>query len=178
MKKFSPDWTKLFLLCLGLFIGGLYGMMRIEGDLIYKGEKFSVIGLELYYPKEKIVEIFSGLNDKVSTLLGYHLSYDFVFMAGCYPGIVCLCMMAAKRATSKTQIKALFILGFIQLIPWSFDIIENYLLLKWLKMPVIGDEFTFYRVIVYSKWVIAVSTALFAVSLLIGLLLKRKFRNP
>lgn len=174
MRKFKPDWNKLFMLCLGLFIGGFFGMRLLEDDLIYNDAKFSVIGLEIFYSREKIIEIFTGISDKVKTILSYHLSYDFVFMAGCYPGIVCLCMMAAKRINSKTLRKVLLILSFVQLIPWLFDIIENYFLLKWLKSPSIGDEFRLYHLVVYCKWIIAVSTALLAISILVSSMFKRK----
>lgn len=174
MGKFKPDWNKLFMLCLGLFIGGFFGMRLLEDDLIFNEAKFSVIGLELFYSKERIIEIFTSIGDQVRTILGYHLTYDFVFMAGCYPGIVCLCMIAAKRIDSKTLRRILLILAFLQLIPWLFDVIENYLLLKWLYHPVIGDEFGFYHLVVYSKWIIAVSTALFAITILVSSMFKRK----
>jgi hypothetical protein len=149
-------------------------MKWMESDLIYKGENISIFGLELFYPKEKIIEIFTGIDDKVKTILSYHLSFDFIFMAGCFPGIACLCMMAAEKISRKSIKNILFILAFLQLIAWLFDIIENYHLLKWLKNPVIGDEFGFYHVVVYSKWIIAVTSALFAISILVGSMFKKK----
>jgi len=149
-------------------------MKWMENDLIYNDGKISIFGLELFYPKEKIVDIFSGINDKVRTILNYHLSFDFIFMAGCYPGIACLCMLAAEKMRSINIKRILFILAFIQLFAWVFDIVENYYLLKWLKRPNIGNEFTFYHVVVYSKWIIALTGALFAISLHVGLLFKKK----
>jgi hypothetical protein len=167
-------WNKLFLFCLGLFIAGAFAMKWMENDLIYDGGKISIFGLELFYPKEKIIEIFSGINDKVRTILNYHLSFDFIFMAGCYPGIASLCMMAAEKVSSVNIRRILFILAFIQLFAWAFDIAENCYLLKWLKRPNIGNEFTFYHVVVYSKWIIALTGALFPISLHVGLLFKKK----
>ena len=119
MKNDFFRWQRLFLFCLGLFIA-----------------------------KEKIVEIFSGIDDKVKTILGYHLSFDFIFMAGCYPGIVCLCMLASKKTSRKSIKSILFTLAFLQIFGWTFDVVENYYLLKWLKDPVIGDEFGFYHLVV------------------------------
>ena len=104
MKNDPVKWNKLFLFCLGLFIAGAFSMKWIESDLIYKGETISIFGLELFYPKEKIIEIFSGIDDKVRTILSYHLSFDFIFMAGAYPGIACLCMMAVQKVKSKNPI--------------------------------------------------------------------------
>ena len=88
MKNDFSRWQRLFLFCLGLLIAGAFAMKWMESDLLYNNEKISIFGLELFYPKEKIIEIFTGINDKVRTILGYHLSFDFIFMAGVYPGIL------------------------------------------------------------------------------------------
>lgn len=174
MKKDPARWNRLFLFCFGLFIAGAFAMKWMESDLIYNGGKISIFGLELFYPKDKIIHIFSGIDDKVRTILNYHLSFDFIFMAGVYPGIACLCMMAAQKVKSKNSKKILFFLGAIQLLAWAFDIIENYYLLKWLKQPMIGSEFGFYHVIVYSKWIIALAGALIAIGFLVGSMFKKK----
>lgn len=174
MKNDFFRWQKLFLFCLGLFIAGAFAMKWMESDLLYNNENISIFALELFYPKEKIVEIFFGISDKVKTILGYHLSFDFIFMAGCYPGIACLCMMAAKKASRKSIKSILFMLAFLQIIGWTFDVVENYYLLKWLKTPLIGDEFDFYHVVVYSKWIIALTGALLAIVILVGSMFKRK----
>ena len=176
MRNNFNHWNRLFLFSLGLFIAGAFAMKWIESDLIYNNEKISIFGLELFYPKEKIIEILSRTSDKVKTILSYHLSFDFIFMAGCYPGIACLCMMAAEKIRWKNIKRVLFIFAFLQVFAWAFDIIENYYLLKWLKDPIIGDEFGFYHVIVYSKWAIALSGALIALLTLVATLFKRK--NP
>lgn len=168
------NWNRLFLFCLGLFIAASFAMKWMESDLIYNGEKISIFGLELFYSKERIREIFLGIDDKVRTILSYHLSFDFIFMVGCFPGIACMCMMASRKVSSNRLKRILFILAFLQLVAWAFDITENYYLLKWLKNPVIGDEFGFYHVVVYSKWVIALTAALFAICILGVSLFKRK----
>jgi hypothetical protein len=174
MKNDLLRWQKLFLFCLGLFIAGAFAMKWMENDLLFNNEKISIFGLELFYPKEKIVEIFSGISDKVKTILSYHLSFDFIFMAGCYPGIACLCMMASAKVNSKNLKRILFILAFLQIFGWTFDVIENYYLLKWLKTPVIGDEFGFYHVVVYSKWAIALTAVLIALFVYVSSLFRKK----
>jgi len=174
MKNNLHRWQRLFLFCLGLFIAGAFAMKWMENDLLFNNEKISIFGLELFYPKEKIVEIFSGISDKVKTILSYHLSFDFIFMAGCYPGIACLCMIASAKVAGKNLKRILFILTFMQIFGWTFDVVENYYLLKWLKSPVIGDEFSFYHVVVYSKWIVALTGALFAIFILVSSMFKRK----
>jgi len=174
MKNDLYRWQRLFLFCLGLFIAGAFAMKWMENDLLFNNEKISIFGLELFYPKEKIVGIFSGINDKVKTILSYHLSFDFIFMAGCYPGIASLCMIASVKAAGKNLKRILFIFAFMQIFGWTFDVVENYYLLKWLKNPVIGDEFGFYHVVVYSKWIIALTGALLAIVILVSSVFKRK----
>jgi hypothetical protein len=142
-------------------------MKWIESDLLYKNEVISIFGLELFYPAAKIEEIFSGVTPQVKTALSYHLSFDFIFMAGCFPGIACLCMIAAEKVNSRFMKRILFAFAFQQLIAWSFDIIENYYLLKWLANPVIGKEFVFYHVVVYSKWAIALTGSFLALSVIL-----------
>jgi hypothetical protein len=97
-----------------------------------------------------------------------------VFMAGVYPGIACLCMMAAQKLKSRAFKRILFAFAFLQLFAWAFDIIENYYLLKWLHNPVIGTEFGFYHFVVYSKWIIALAGALIGLSTLFINLLRKK----
>ena len=177
MTNNFSGWKKLFLFCLGLFIASGLAMKWIERELIYHGEPISIIRLEIYDSKERIISIFSGIDDKVKTLLKYHLSFDFIFMAGCFPGIASLCMMAAEKTIGKWLRKFLLVTAFLQLFAWAFDITENYYLLIWLKDPVIGDEFGFFHFVVYCKWSIALLGFLFPLIIFVGLLFKRKIRN-
>jgi hypothetical protein len=157
-------WRSLILFCGGLFLASTIAMKWIERDMIFNGEKISILGLEMFYPREKIIEIFRGVDTRVKTILQYHLSFDFVFMAGCFPGIASLCILAAV-ILKKTVLRNTFILlALFQFVAWGFDIIENYYLLKWLNKPEIGNEFGFFHFVVYSKWIIALSGALFAIS--------------
>lgn len=167
-------WNRLFLFCLGLFTASAFAMKWMETDLVYNYEPISIFGLELFYPAAKIENIFSGIDERVKTILGYHLSFDFIFMAGCFPGIACLCMMAAEKVGNRNIKRLLFCLAFLQLVAWVFDIIENYYLLKWLNHPVIGDEFVFYHSVVYTKWSIALVAALISCGILIFSVFNKK----
>lgn len=156
----SIIWIKLFLFCLGLFFASGFAMKWLEPNLIYNQEPVSILGLELSYSSEKIEEIFSGISTEVATILKYHLRFDFIFMAGCFPGIACLCMLTAKKMISHRLKIILYSLAFLQIFAWSFDIIENYFLLKWLSNPAIGQEFSLFRIVVFLKWIIALTGAL------------------
>ncbi len=160
-------WKTLFLICLGIFIGSAFCMKWIEPDFLYHGKLFTIIGLEITYPKEKIIEIFSGITPAVQSVVGYHLAFDFVFMAGVYPGIAALCMMAREKRRNKFLQRLLLSAALLQVIAFGCDITENIYLLNWLNTPVIGNEFTFFHWVVAIKWLLAISAALIAIPLAI-----------
>ncbi|MBC7872774.1 MAG: hypothetical protein H7Y01_02195 [Ferruginibacter sp.] len=160
-------WQPLFLFSLGLFAGTAFCMKWMEGDLWQNGQKFTIIGLEVSYSKERVAAILSGLDGHVKTILRYHLSFDFAFMAGVYPGIAALCMIARDKLQRRSIKKILFALAALQTVAWGCDIAENCYLLKWIKHPVIGDEFNTYHLVVAVKWIIAVAGALLAIPLAI-----------
>lgn len=156
-------WQKIFMYCLGLFAGTAFCMKWMEGDFWQNGQKFTIIGLEITNTKEEVMAILSGLDGHVRTILRYHLSFDFAFMAGVYPGIAALCMMAREKSVNKLVRKILLIAAALQIIAGGCDIAENYFLFKWVKNPAIGGEFGGYHFIVALKWIIALSGALLAI---------------
>lgn len=156
-------WKSLFLFGAGLLIGAAFCMKWMEDDLRVNGEKFTILGLELFYSKEKVAGILRNLNDHVQTILRYHLFFDFAFMAGVYPCITSLCMMARKKLASPILKRILFAIAWFQLLAWAFDIIENYYLLSWIQEPRIGNEFVLYHFIVGAKWIIALMGVLLAI---------------
>lgn len=167
MTRKYDSWQRLFLFCLGIFIAAAFCMKWMEGDLIANGKKFTVIGLEISYPKEEIVNIFSIMDAPVKATLRYHLSFDFIFMPGVYLGIIALAMMGRYKTGSAFIKKLLLGLGITQLIAWGCDITENIFLLKWINHPQIGNEFLAYHYIVIAKWIIAVTGIVVSIPLVI-----------
>jgi hypothetical protein len=149
-------WRLLFLFCLGLAMAAAFCMKWMEPDFIVDGEKFGIMGLELFYPLEKVETILKGLDASVSTALYYHLHFDFAFMVGIFPGIAALCMMA-KEMTKKKGLRTLLgVLAIFQLLAWAFDIAENIFLLGWMKNPQINEtDFFVFHLMVSAKWIIA-----------------------
>jgi hypothetical protein len=172
MKNKYKTWNRLFLFCFGLFAGTAFCMKWMEGDFRQGGSVFTIIGLEATYSKEKVAALLSGLDETVSTILRYHLYFDFAFMAGVYPGIACLCMMARGRKVGKWMRAILSALALLQLVAWGCDIAENLFLLKWIADPETISSFELYHAVVYAKWVIVLPGALVA----IGVLLVRRKR--
>jgi hypothetical protein len=167
MNLVYKNWQKLFLVCLGLFAGTAFCMKWMETGLTHNGSLFTIIGLEISYSREKVIDILSGLDVPIKTILRYHLVFDFVFMAGVYPGIAALCMMAREKSVSTTLKRILLFLALLQLVAWGCDIYENICLLKWMNNTYIGNEFGRYHIAVAAKWIIAVSAALIAIPLAI-----------
>ena len=170
MNLSYKQWKGLFFFGLGLFLGTAFCMKWMEDDLWVDGGKFTITGLELFYPKEKVISVLSNLDTRVRTILQYHLWFDFAFMAGVYPGITSLCMMAREKVMSSLLKGILYVVAWLQLLAWAGDIIENYYLLSWIQKPEIGNEFIFYHFVVGAKWVIALAGVL----LPIPFLLRRK----
>ena len=160
-------WQKLFLFGLGLFAGTAFCMKWMEDDLWHNGQKFTIIGLEISYSKEKVAFILSGLDEHIKTIMRYHLSFDFALMAGVYPGIAALCMMAREKSPSLALKRMLFVLAALQTIAWGCDIAENCYLLTWMKDPVRKNDFEVYHFIVAAKWLIAITAALVAIPLVL-----------
>ncbi|MBI1342772.1 MAG: hypothetical protein GC171_07560 [Terrimonas sp.] len=160
-------WKKLFFFCFGLFIASSFAMKWMEPDLVYAGNPISIFGLELFYPSEKIEQIFRGMDEKVAVILSYHLHFDYIFMAGCYPGIASLCMMAREKTARGIFKNILWGAALLQTLAWAFDIAENHYLLKWMDQPQIGDSFTVYHFFVFSKWILALSGVVLAGSILL-----------
>jgi len=157
-------WDRLLLFCSGLSLAAAFIMKWIEPDLLYQNQPVSILDLEIFYPSGQLLSVLTGMDEKVKLILKYHLEFDFVFMAGIFPGIASLCMMAAEKHKAKRVQWLLFVLAALQPAAWLFDITENWFLLHWLWHPVIGREFGIYRMVVYSKWLIALTglfTALF-----------------
>lgn len=163
MSTNYKGWQRLFLFCFGLFAGTAFCMKWMEGDFIQNGQLFTIIGLEISYSKEKVLAILSGLDEPIRVILRYHLYFDFAFMLGVYPGIAALCMMAREKSGSNIARKILLSLALLQVVAFGCDITENSYLLKWIKNPVIGNEFGLYHFIVAAKWMIALLAALIAI---------------
>jgi len=161
------NWQSFFVFCLGLFLGTAFCMKWMEADLRVNGEKFTIIGLELFYSKQKVAHIMASLDYRVQTILKYHLYFDFAFMAGVYPGVASLCMMAGKRVNSSSVKKLLYFLAALQLLAWLADVYENLWLLQWTMQPFIGNEFASYHIAVVVKWIIALAAATVAIYFLI-----------
>jgi hypothetical protein len=160
-------WKRVLLFGLGLSLGTTFCMKWMEGDLWANNEKFTILGLELFYSAKKVETILSSLDSRVQTILRYHLYFDFAFMAGVYPCILALCMMARQKLHATPARRLLFMLAIAQLLAWAADIIENYCLLGWIKQPVITSGFNGYHFIVAVKWVIALAGVLVALPLVL-----------
>ena len=166
MRKASSPWNRLFLFCFGLALGTSFCMKWMESSFYYNNELFTIMGLELFYPKEKVVAVLTGIDAHVKSILRFHLTFDFAFMAGIFPGIAAACMIARERLKKQWGIKLLFFLAALQTIAWVLDIKENWTLLAWVERPVIS-EFEVFHFIVATKWIIALTGALAAILVLL-----------
>ena len=165
------SWKKLFFFCLELALASMFCMKWIESDFISNGKLFTIIDLELKLGKLELISLLSGLDDKTRTVVGYHLHFDFLFMAGVFPGLASLCMMARERTGNKLIQSLLLLFAFLQFFAWGFDIYENIHLIKWLNNPATVDGIDFYHLLVRLKFIFAFGALLV---LLVAFLFFRK----
>jgi hypothetical protein len=168
MKSNRNVWNRLFLFCAGLFIGTTFCMKWMEVDFRQDGALFTIIGIEATYTKEKLTTLFSGLDERVRTILQYHLYFDFAFMAGVYPGILCLCMMARKRRVTQWVQRLLLVVGLLQFVAWGCDVVENLFLLQWIAKPGKVSSFGLYHTVVFAKWILVLLGVFASLAVLIA----------
>ena len=162
-------WRNLLLFCLGLTIGTAFIMGWLEGDFWVNDERFSILGLELFYSKREVLTVLNQIKQPARIALTYHLTFDYILMAGFYPGIASFCMLVREKVSRKPYQTTLFALAILQPVACIFDIVVNSYLLKWVEQPAIGDEFSVYHNMVFIKWLIALAGILIAsAALLIG----------
>jgi hypothetical protein len=168
-------WKKLFLFCLGLTLGTAFCMKWMEGDMYVNGKLFTIMGLELFYPRQQVVDVLSALQPREATILNYHLNFDFAFMAGVFPGITALCMMARQKLASRLWQRIFFFLAVMQMLAWGCDIAENSYLLKWVEDPAsIPASLDFFHALVSVKWIIALVAAVPAIPVVVWLSFSRR----
>ena len=175
MSHTASLWKNLFLFCLGLALGTSFCMKWLESSFYSNNELFTIMGLELFYPREKVIAILNGLDAQVKAVLRFHLSFDFAFMAGVFPGIAAACMMAREKLQLRLGRAILFLLAALQTVAWGLDIMENCQLLNWIDKPVIDESFGTFHFIVATKWIIALSGVLAAI---VTLLRYRRLKRP
>ena len=171
MRSAYDRWHKLFLFCFGVFVATTFIMEWLAGDFWLNDEKFSMLGLELFYSKREIISILSQIKEPAKIALNYQLIVDFAFMAGVYPGVASICMMVREKISKNSLRNILFALAILQPVAWAFDITENIYLLNWVDKPEIGDEFGLYHNMVIAKWLIGLIGFFTAI---IFLLLKKR----
>jgi len=171
MKMNEKRLFLAFLFFLGIALGSAICMKWMEGQFLFEGKIFSILGLELQYPPEKISTLLSGIEEPVKNLLRFHLRFDFVFMAGVYPSISILCLWASARTPNPHYRKILRAFAMLQAMAWFCDIRENLFLFQWIKDPGRITDFSGYHRVVWIKWLLALSGLFVAVP---GMFLARK----
>ena len=158
--------VRLFTVCLGVFAGTAFCMKWMESDLVSGGRTFSIIGVELTYGATELRQIFTALTEPARTALGYHLVFDYLFMAAVYPGIAILCLWARDRYRNPGLRIFLTCCAIFQAFAWAIDVYENRCISRWMAAPDSIGHLRMYHALVTLKWVIAVFAFLTSLLLL------------
>jgi hypothetical protein len=152
--------VKLLLFCLGLFVASTFCMKWIEKDMARDAPALNVMKLELTYSQPELAAVLATADPVQKDKLHAVLCFDFMFMAGCFPGIALLCLLARRHVKAKF-LKGMLVAGALaQAFAWGFDIYENTSLLSWLQDPVNSERFRIYRLLVQLKWILALAGVL------------------
>lgn len=160
MQSLNIRWRGLFFFSLGIAACTTFIMQWLASDFWLNDQRFSILGLELFYSKKEVIDVLTQIKQPARIALNYQLVFDFAFMTGVYPGIASLCMLTREKIKKTGYRNLLFALAMLQPVAWAFDITENIFLLGWMAKPQIGDEFGTYHNIVAAKWLIALAGAL------------------
>jgi hypothetical protein len=167
MQSPYQRWFKLFLFCAGTAIASSFILQWLANDFTMDGKRFSILDLELFYPKFQLTTVLKKMDDTARIALNYHSIFDFVFMTGIYPGIAAFCMMTRERLGKKILREILFALAMLQPVAWAFDVTENVYLMNWVAAREPGDDLGVFHNIVAAKWLIGILGFLVALVLFV-----------
>jgi len=126
--------------------------------------EFSIMRLECPASEEALTASITQLHaNKAIKEIKLNLIVDYVFMPAIYLSIAAWLLMIRTGAVQWLRWSLLFA-AVLQLLPWLFDIIENNNLLYALQSPgyKIKMPLQTFKYMVFAKFLIAVSGALFA----------------
>jgi hypothetical protein len=119
--------------------------------------RFTITDLELSKNKIVLQQKIGKMDAFVKQKVALHLKIDYVFMISCYIGVALICFIASSKTDNVTLKSVLMILGYLQIIAWAFDIIENLLLTKWLDNQDFSVNFGLFKTMVRAKFLLAVT---------------------
>ena len=170
-------YPQLFCIAFGLvlffsFIMSMQALQFYTKDVVIK--KFSIMDLEIPGTPEELVNLIKGLyllpdpqSKKTIRNLKGQLYIDFLFMPSAYGAIFLLCMLVSGKMLFPFGIKLFIVFGWLQLVPWICDIIENIYLLRKIKPePVLSTPKVHkaYLIMEIVKWGISLAGCICAMA--------------
>ncbi len=119
--------------------------------------RFTITDLELSENKAVLQQKISKMDTFVKQKVALHLKVDYVFMISCYLGVALICLIASSKTDNATLKSVLMVLGYLQIVAWAFDIIENIFLSKWLYDQDFSINFGLFKTMVRAKFLLAVT---------------------
>jgi hypothetical protein len=140
-------------------------------------KKFSMLELQFPSSPAELSSVLSGIDDvpqlpppgpvEIKGALRGQLFVDFLFMPAAYCGIFLLCIISAHRIDGWIGYFFIFA-GWLQLVAWILDILENIFLLSKLRKPTPPGDLTFntYQWLEGFKWGISLISLFLALGAL------------
>lgn len=123
------------------------------------GHHFTIMNVEMAESQEDLMQLFSTVDPDVLKSIDNNLKADYFFMFGCYPFVALLCWLVAR--SSGKVLRLLFItLAVLQLVPFIFDMLENYSLQQWMHNEDAPVSFGVFQLLVTTKFILALGAFL------------------
>ncbi len=160
----------LFKLLLAIAIVTTGWMSWLARDFKYPGDNhFSIMALELPADSASLTDMITNISPNTREAILKQLNVDYIFMAGCYLGILVLCLIAIRHITAINSLqkdlqksqsgavwkKLLMALALLQLLAWGLDVWENAQIEQWLQTGTVNNDIDFFKARVYIKFAIA-----------------------
>ncbi len=145
------------------------------------GNKFSIMHLELPQSNERVNQLIASFAPGAHEAVIKQLNTDYIFMPGCYAGLMVLCLLAARRVTRINELQKdlgeqetgkgwktlLLALVALQLLAWGLDVWENAQIESWLQSGQADDNIAFLRARTFLKFGIGLAGFFTSVFLLL-----------
>jgi hypothetical protein len=150
----------VFYLTLSITLVTALIMMRQAQNFQLKGgHHFTILNVEMAESQEDLMQLFSTVDKDVLESINDNLNTDYFFMFGCYPFVALLCWLVAR--TSGKALRLLFItVAFLQVVPFTFDMLENYSLQQWMQKKDAPVGFGVFQLLVTTKFILALGAFL------------------
>lgn len=179
----------IFIICFSVMLVSSAMMNALEKKFIthdVTDRSFSIIDLQFPVDNKELLILIRGLyrlpaevSDMSIRALKAQLWVDFIFIPALYGSVFLLCMTAAHHLTGGWMTFFL-VLAWLQVLALLCDLAENIFLFVTIRPDLKDNEiagFSFYQIVVYTKWMIVLTGSVCVLSAFFYFLLQGQYNG-